>query len=994
MPNTSLKLNKEFGKLNKEQKDAVDTINGPVMVIAGPGTGKTQILTLRIANILLKTDASPENILTLTFTESAATNIRKRLVEFIGTQGYYANIFTFHGFCNQIINDYPEKFPHIIGSSPATQIDQVNIIRKIIDNSNFKKIKPIGNTYYYLNPILKSIRDLKNEGINHVDLKKLSSYQKKNILRLKLTKKQISDNLKSAEKNYELAQIYYEYQNELHKKKLYDFEDMVLETIKALEKDKDLLLDMQEKYQYILIDEHQDTNGAQNKALELISVYDNNPNLFIVGDEKQAIFRFQGASLENFLYFKNKFPKVKLINLKENYRSTQKILDASHSIIEKNTATLALELRSQLKNRGEKIKVCKLLNQDSECEFIADKIKYLINKKTATNEIAVLFRENKDSKLISEILGQKGIRFAVESDENILEDFEIKKLNILFESIENFAKPEYMAKAMHLDFFGIEPIDIYKSLDARATIAPSVEKIYKKIGEWKKLSYNVNFANFFETVSKESGFIAGLLKKPNYPEKISKLNSLFKEVKKRVYKNHNYSLSDYIQDIKILSEHNIPIRTKTPPASDSVRLMTAHKAKGLEFDYVFIIGARDKHWGNKRDISLFKLPIASLSRLDSAEKNEDERRLFYMAITRARKEVFITYPEISDDGRQYVPSQFINEIRPDLKEEIDNIKQSEHISLFINSAKPNIDTPINRSTTGEKIFIRDLFLSRGLSPTSLNNYLRCPWQFFYSNLLRLPQTPKLAQIYGTAKHKAFQSFFDLINKNKKIGSNYLVSEFEKSLKKQPIKENDFKYLLKKGTSSIKDYYNFYKGSFNNTTFNEYKIKGVDFAFGKEKIKLTGKLDKIEINPKNRSAIVTDYKTRKPATRNWILGNTKDSTGDYFRQLVFYKLLLDSIPSASLGKRPYKKFNMETGVIDFTEPLDFLDFTRDKSARGKPEFKKEAFEISNSDVKNLSNLIEKTADEILNLKFWDKGCGKKDCEFCSLRALLPGLDRSL
>ena len=985
MPQTSSKFKNELTRLNKEQREAVETIAGPVMVIAGPGTGKTQILTLRIANILMKTDASPENILALTFTESAASNIRKRLVGLIGTQGYYANIATFHGFCNQIIQDYPEKFPDIIGSSPATQINKISILRKIIGSSGFKKIKPSGDFYYYIPAISKNIRDLKNEGVDPDGLRKSVESQKKNIKLARLTAKQRANNLAQADKNMELAQAYALYQKELRRRKLYDFEDMILETVKVLQKDKDFLLDLQEKYQYILVDEHQDTNGSQNRALELLSGYDRNPNLFIVGDEKQAIFRFQGASLENFVYFKNKFPKVRLVSLRQNYRSTQEILDASHSLIEKKTASLAMKLESQEKKAGKKIKICRLESIEAECEFIADKIKNLIDKsrlmksiadprsrkagsgKTPAEEMAVLYRENKDALAVSEALSRNGVSFAVESDENILEDSEIKKLNVLFEAIENFAGPEYMAKALHLDFFGLEPIEIYKSLGAKSAKSPAVEKIYKKIGDWKKLNYNVNFAEFFEIVAKESGFLAGILKRPDYGEKISKLNSLFREAKKSAVANHKYNLSDYMKDLKILAEHNIPIKTKMPAAFDAVRLMTAHKAKGLEFDYVFICQARDKHWGNKRDSNLFKLPIATLARLDSAERNEDERRLFYMALTRARKEVFITYPAVSDEGREYIPSQFINEISPDLKEEITATGKFQGLTLGIQRSD------LWKPKTDEKIFIKDLFLSRGLSPTSLNNYLRCPWQFFYSNLLRLPQTPKPSQAYGTAVHHAFQSFFNSINAGKKAGANYLVSEFSKKLAKQLISESEFKHLLEKGKTGLKEYHNFYKGSFKKGTINEYKISGIDFPVGKEKIRLTGKLDKIEINPKNKSATVTDYKTAKPKSKNWILGLTKDKrSGEYFRQLVFYKLLLDSVP--------HKKFNMDIGVIDFTEPLDF--------ARGKPEFRREAFEISSGDVKNLRELIEKTADEILNLKFWNAGCNKKDCEFCALRKLLP------
>ena len=311
-----------YDRLNKAQKKAVDAIEGPVMVIAGPGTGKTTILTLRIANILRKTDTAPENVLALTFTESGAYAMRKKLVDLIGTPAYKVNIHTFHGFCNDVIKQYPERFPRIIGSTAITEIDQISIIEGLLlqENKNsedvhIRLLKPYGDPFFYVRPILSEIRGLKREAVDVEAFIKSVAKQNADFdaePEKVHTKGAHKGKIKGefvklgehVEKNEELAALYEAYQATLAEKKLFDFEDMIVEVVSTLKKDKDLLLMLQENYQYILADEHQDANDAQNELLKLLANFHENPNLFVVGDEKQAIYRFQGASLQNFLGFK------------------------------------------------------------------------------------------------------------------------------------------------------------------------------------------------------------------------------------------------------------------------------------------------------------------------------------------------------------------------------------------------------------------------------------------------------------------------------------------------------------------------------------------------------------------------------------------------------------------------------------------------------------------------------------------------------------------
>jgi len=332
-----------YKSLNKAQRAAVDTIEGPVMVVAGPGTGKTQILTLRIANILKQTQMNPQNILALTFTDAGAKAMRERLHRYIGAEAYQVAIYTFHGFAERLIRDYPDAYTRVIGGRPASDLDKITIVENILEDTQFKLLRPIGNPTYYVKPVLNIIGSLKKEYITPDIFAELLTEQETELMSIEQfhakgahkgkERGEYTKCEKSLQKNRELLLLYRQYESLLSEGSLYDFEDMIVETVKALQSNEDMLRDLQETYQYVLADEHQDVNGSQNKILELLCNFHDQPNIFVVGDEKQAIYRFQGASLENFLYFEDMFPNTQRISLTENYRSGQTILDAAHSLI-------------------------------------------------------------------------------------------------------------------------------------------------------------------------------------------------------------------------------------------------------------------------------------------------------------------------------------------------------------------------------------------------------------------------------------------------------------------------------------------------------------------------------------------------------------------------------------------------------------------------------------------------------------------------------------
>lgn len=1005
-----MNFQERYAQLNKKQKEAVDAIEGPVMVIAGPGTGKTSILTLRIANILKRTDTSADSILALTFTESGVYSMRKKLADIIGSSAYKVNIYTFHSFCNDIIKNYPEEFPRIIGAQNITDIDQIKILEEIIDTTRLEILKPYGDTYHYVRSIISEVNNLKQENINSTDLIKILDKESANFELIPdlyhekgkyqgEMKGKYKDLLKINEKNKELQQVYVKYEKALEQKRLYDYQDMILEVIKALESNKDLLLQLQEKYQYVLADEHQDANNSQNKILELISGFHENPNIFIVGDEKQAIFRFQGASLENFLYFKKLYPQAVLIYLEENYRSSQSILDAAHSLISKNSLgqDMQIRLKARAKHLAIPINLYSFAKARNEYRFIAENIQEKIAQGLNPAEIAVIYRENKDASLVARALEKLGVAFSIESDQELFSDNDIAKIILLMKAVDDLGSSDILSRALFIDYLNLSYVDIYKVIvfakikkisifdaihkkdylvEAKVDDADAILAIYKQLEFWGKQAKNSDLLNFFELLVRDSGFIKHILISTESVDKISKLDKLLNLMKELTASHKDYRLNDFINYLDILEKHNIVLKTKGKALAErSVHLMTAHKSKGLEFDHVYIVNLVDGHWGNKKEMRKFKLPVTGVDVLNY-DAIDDERRLFYVALTRARKEVFLTYSTMSEEGKALLPTQFVSEIdgayitTVETKELEDKYEMSRADDFLISKA-------VSKDLK-DREYLKKLFFDQGLSVTALNNYLTCPWQYFFSNLVRLPQVLSKHQMYGTAVHNTLKHFFDKYRDEQDLSRDDLLGLFEKYLSKQPIGENDYEETLQKGKISLGGYYDNYNGKWCRSVINEFNIAGVyaelssddnegpEVSEGHNKILLKGTLDKIEIQS-DGTVTVVDYKTKKPMSRNQIEGKTKAGDGNYKRQLVFYKILLDKYEKG--------KYQMNKGELDFIEPVE------------KGKYRKESFDITPEDEKEVLELIALTATNIASFDFWNKRCDDKKCEYCALREIM-------
>lgn len=911
-------------KLNKRQQEAVEAIEGPVMVVAGPGTGKTQILTLRIANILQKTDTSPESILALTFTEAAAGEMRQRLVDLTGgaPEAYRVTIRTIHGFCNELIQEHSHEFPMIAGESNITEVEQLQIVCDLLETSRQR----------FARDIVSSISELKREGLSPKDVRESAFAEA------------------TADKHEELSRLYAAYQKELLRSGRYDYDDMILAVAQVLKKNASLRRMLQEQYLYILVDEHQDTNQSQAQVIELLAGTDT-PNLFVVGDAKQAIYRFQGALLDNFTYFRKRFKGARIITLTDNYRSTQTILDAALDV-----AFHKEPLDARAGSAAKHIHVAACVTSGVEPYVVARHIQERIKSGVQPEHIAVLYRANKEAAPIARYLEKLGVPASVLAGEDALSHPDVQKMIVLLEAVRDFGADYALLPALYLDVCRVQPLDVaLLAEEARAQrtrafslvrdpktlqkiipdSATEVFKLYSALSLWKAKSKSFSMMPMLEDMVRFTGLI-------------SAGNVLLGELKRAMLRHRDITLEDFLDQLQIMRDHRIG----RPTTGDQrlmagVQLMTAHKAKGLEFDYVYIIGATAGNWEDRRARNAF--------RFFKKEKDDaGERNLFYVALTRARKEAVISYGKANADGKEQQPSQFISAIRPELVKSlpVEKYEKAYQKNPAIEFAEAHV------VAQDEKAFIKKRFLEKGLTVSAINNYLECPNKFYFLNIVGMAEAPIPKGQAGTAAHAALRFAVERKARGEAITKKQFLDRFAYALSKEPMREVDYREAIKRGEKVLGVYFDQYQKSWSASMKCEYAVDGVEL----DNITLRGRLDRVDLLGDGRARVI-DYKYKKPMTRNEILGKTKNSDGNYYRQLTFYKLLIDE----------GTKWRMQDGVLDFLEP----------DPRGR--FKSEVFAPSDKEVAELKKEIARVSKEILSGEF--KSCGEKECKYCELKKLM-------
>lgn len=1056
MPSKQEQLNKfntEYNRLNEQQKRAVDTIEGPVMVIAGPGTGKTQILSARIGKILLDTDTQPQNILCLTYTDAGVIAMRKRILDFIGADAYKVNIYTFHAFCNDVIQDNLGLFEKT-ALDPISDLQRIDLFKQLIDS--FPKNHPLkryrGDVYYEINNLQNLFSTMKREGwtasfinerisayINalperdeYIAKRASGNFKKSDVRTDKITEEtERMDKLRAAVNEFD------NFQQLMRKNNLYDFDDMINWVIKAFEENPNLLLRYQEQFLYILVDEYQDTSGTQNRLVELLINYWDKPNVFVVGDDDQSIYRFQGANVENMLSFANSYKNdLMTVVLTNNYRSTQGILDISKTIIDKNNDRLIKQIEGLSKELvSSNIKINALTHkpliynyetQRQEMIGITQKIEQILSEGIEPGKIGIIYKENKYGEELAQYFKLKKIPYYSKRSLNILNiPFAKKIISILryveFEHDIPYSGDELLFEILHYDWFNIPPIEIARvSIEvADKQFSENKTSIRKTLYErskqpvrdlftqgmneqMKKASEalesliskvpNVTLQSLFESVIREAGILSYIIQSAEKIWLLQVLTGLFDFIKEETHRNPNLDLKQLIKLFDLMESEGLRLPLTEISGNDKgVNLLTAHGSKGLEFEYVFFVGVNAGTWEKKKSPPIgYKFPdnIFSLTpnpspQVERGAADEELRRLFYVALTRAEQHLFISYCCFKNDGKELEPSMFIAEILDNHQLQTEKIfidveAQAEYQILQLeNDVKPEIEKI-------ETEYISSLLECFVMNVTALNNYLKCPLEFYFKNLIRIPSPKNENTEFGSAVHYALEQLFRKMqnvdrqpstvnreNQQSVSGQqstvNYengfpskeeFISDFNWYMHRhrESFTKEQFARRLEYGEEVLSNYYDKYLYSWNKIVALERNIKGVVV----DGVPLKGKLDKLEFNGKEVN--VVDYKTGNPdnAKPKLLPPNEKDENGgDYWRQAVFYKILLDN------HNRDWKAVSSE---FDFIEP------------NNKKEYKKEKVYIKPEDITTVKEQIKSTWDKIQAHDFYT-GCGKPDCHWC-------------
>ncbi len=1014
-----------YQALNPQQQKAVDSIEGPVMVIAGPGTGKTQILAARIGKILLETDVAPQNILCLTYTDAGTIAMRKRLQQFIGADAYKTNIYTFHAFCNDIIQENLSLFEKT-ALDAISELESIALFKQLIDE--FPKNHPLkryrGDVYFEINNLRQLFSSMKREGWTPTYiLEKIESYlhslpERDEYIAKRATREfkkgdlrtdKIAEETEKMEKLKAAVNEYDHFQDLMRKKNRYDFDDMINWVIRVFEEHKNILAQYHEKFQYILVDEFQDTSGTQNKLVQLLISYWDEPNVFVVGDDDQSIYRFQGANVENMENFMSSYNNLLAIVLENNYRYSQPILDISKTLIDKNEERLIkkrpdLNLSKNLIASNDKVKslvnfpvINEYVSAREEMAGITLQVLELLKQGVPPGNIAIIYKENKYGEALTHYFRLMQLPVYSKRHINILIDPFIKKVLLLLRYLQAehdtpYGGDEMLFEILHFDLYTIAPIEI-----AKITVEVNSKKYSNEASSIRKLLYdkanapaknlfdaglpsslkvfsemieglmaavsNNTLQGLFSEVIDKAGILTYIMQQENKMNLLQLLTALFDFIKDECSRDTSMDLNGIIGIIDLMEKENIALPMVQVAGNDKgVNLLTAHGSKGLEFEYVFFAGVNANSWEKKRKPGGgYKLPDTMFNSVVGGGEEEELRRLFYVALTRAEKFLYLSYPKFKNDGKELEPSMFIAEINQTHSLPLEKIKIPEAELLQFELLELQPTAP--EIEQAEADFIDAILDKFVMNVTALNSYLKCPLQFYYQNLIRIPSGKSEATEFGSAIHHALEKLFRKMQDGKKDkfpSKEEMLADFNWYMHRhrENFSKEAFDRRMEYGEEVLFNYYNKYINSWNKVVTVERNIRGVVV----QGVPLKGKLDKLEFNGKEVN--VVDYKSGDidKALPKLKAPHEKDPLGgDYWRQAVFYKLLVDHYE-----QKDWKVISTE---FDFVEP--------DK----KKAYRKEKIIISPEDITTVTQQIKTVWQKIQDRNFYT-GCGKEECHWCN------------
>lgn len=759
--------------LNDEQRVAVEHDKGPMLVVAGAGTGKTQVITRRIAHLIATGKAKPHQILALTFTEKSAAEMEQRMVELMGYL-HNVDLLTFNSFGENLVKRFGRDIGLASDFKLLSEIQQNIVISDNLDSFKLDYFAPVSIPDKYISDMLVYFSKLKNE---------LVAPSKYLVFAQKLISSTTDEAEKlEAKKQLELAQAYIRYIEICRQKGFIDYDDQIVLAIEILERRPNILRLLQKELRYLMVDEFQDTNLAQNRLLELLAGASR--NLMVVGDDDQSIYRFRGAAISNILAFREQYPEAKQVVLTQNYRSSQQILDAAYLLIQNNNPE-----RLEFKNNIDKHLVAQfdaiypiiegVANYEMEMEWIINDIKQRQNAGLRAGDIVVLVRKNSQGIMLARAFERAKLAHRlIGQSQDLYMQVEIQFLLYFFRFLTN---PNDSASLYHLlagEVFGFDVGKLRELVDVAARRHISLEQALRdglfegsenEVGElvtqfdrWRELLPVRSVGEVGFVFLEETGYVRRLVneseRRPEVTLKLNHLNQFFKTLSEYERIANDKSVVGYVDHLGgLMRAGETTDAADVDMQADEVQIMTVHRAKGLEFEAVYIFDLTRGNFPSRERGGGIDLPegLINTTEEDEGWNKREERRLMYVAMTRAKRHLAMTFSTDHGGKLPHKPSEFLTEVNgggeiasPEKAPAGDMMQQ---IELF------RFD---NSSLALTPDFWQDNWLVLGVR--QIDDYIKCPAEFRWKHILKVPERPGANMAYGSLIHKLVERYYRAI----------------------------------------------------------------------------------------------------------------------------------------------------------------------------------------------------------------------------------------
>ncbi len=946
--------------MNKEQQKAVAYHGGPSLIIAGAGTGKTYVVVEKIKHLIKNGLAKPEQILALTFTEKAAAEMEER-IDIAMPYGYFQMLVsTFHAYADQILKEEAHHIGINSGFRLLTEAETIIFLRQNLFLFDLQYFRPLGNPHKFLDALLQHFSRLKDEDVSPDDYLKWA--------------KGFSGEKTEKEKNIELAEAYKTYQTLKEKEGLMDFSDLVYYLLRLFRTRPNILKKYQEQFTHVLVDEFQDTNIAQYSLIKLLCPCKKNPQLTVVGDDSQAIYKFRGASVSNILNFMKDYPQAKQITLQKNYRSNQNILDAAYRLIKHNDPDtlearlgISKQLVSQKPDGKNSVNFYLAQKAEEEADFVANEILKL-KKNYRYSDFAVLARANNHTDAFIRAFVRKGIPYQFLGPGMLFKQPEVKDFIAYLKVLYNIEDSVSFYRVLSMDIFRLDVKDVNLSLifskkinqplflaieiylsfidkelsredweiykrylpfltnETKNTLATISKMIKRHLSLVKKETAGQILYYFLE----DTGYLSRLTNyKTAAEEKIALNISQFFNKLKAYEADHEdasvFAVVDYIEMSMELGESPIVAKTDIN-AINAVNLLTVHSAKGLEFPVVFLVNLTRGRFPTYARHEVVPIPTELIKEILPAGDyhEQEERRLFYVGLTRAMDYVYLSGSRFYGEGRreQKISPFIVETLGEETIEKQLSIKKEEKAQLSIFDYKRGEPVqpakPVNPLTN--------------FSYTQLETYNRCPLQYKYQYILKIPTAPAAALSFGETIHKTLQKFYQEFIKDKSYPGKNIFAIYRQSWIPVGYASAAHESRMKKeGEKILKRYLE----TFHNPSL---RILGLEKLF---KIKIandifiTGKIDRIDQVDKNTIEII-DYKTGKKPEQKELKKNVQLSiyalaaidNGLYRKKIEDVRLTfyyLNDTEKVSLRKTMAELETVKTNIKEIVAEIRRSDF---------------------------------------------------------------------